>query len=365
MSLSKIVPLLLLAVVGIAAAPEPMSLSRTGTVVADSYSVSRDSLFGSQTSAPMKRSLTPLAQCVTGYHAQFVAQSPWLNLAPGQEADAWGEWRNTGYETWSSGLFIGTWGPTPGQDQASILGGGSGCPAVTNWASCTRIAPSYQPVAYGQTVRFNFRIRAPVARGAYWLYVRPLIEGVTWMEDEGVHWQVNTRLYRRADAAAYADTWALGRNNQYPSFPNDCQNFVSQAMLAGGLPQQGTRYGACYYTEWHRPIQCSVEEGCTWRWTHSWTVAQCQYDYFAYYSDYFSLVFWSQADMWAGDVLHMDIDGVAYPTHSRIFVGAGYDSETNVWYTSLYDQHTTDRRRIGWDRYTLLDFRLWKWHVTY
>ena len=42
--------------------------------------------------------------------------------------------------------------------------------------------------------------------------------------------------YDRSAAAAYADQWALGNNPRYWSSPdNDCANFVSQCLAAGGL----------------------------------------------------------------------------------------------------------------------------------
>jgi len=42
--------------------------------------------------------------------------------------------------------------------------------------------------------------------------------------------------YDRGAAAAYADQWALGNNPRYWSSPdNDCANFVSQCLAAGGL----------------------------------------------------------------------------------------------------------------------------------
>jgi hypothetical protein len=43
-------------------------------------------------------------------------------------------------------------------------------------------------------------------------------------------------IYDRRAAAAYADQWALGNNPRYWSSPdNDCANFVSQCLAAGGL----------------------------------------------------------------------------------------------------------------------------------
>jgi putative amidase-like protein len=45
--------------------------------------------------------------------------------------------------------------------------------------------------------------------------------------------------YNPAAAVAYADQWAHGRNPNYPDFTdNDCTNFNSQGLEAGGLPLQ-------------------------------------------------------------------------------------------------------------------------------
>ena len=45
--------------------------------------------------------------------------------------------------------------------------------------------------------------------------------------------------FDREAAAAYARKWATGTNPNYPRFDNDCTNFVSQVMLAGGWPMLG------------------------------------------------------------------------------------------------------------------------------
>ena len=37
----------------------------------------------------------------------------------------------------------------------------------------------------------------------------------------------------------YAYNWAYGRNSAYPNYGNDCTNFVSQAMEAGGWAETG------------------------------------------------------------------------------------------------------------------------------
>ena len=53
-----------------------------------------------------------------------------------------------------------------------------------------------QPAAFvgpGQVSWFQFTVQAPMTPGTYRLYLRPLVEGATWMEDYGVFWLVTVR----------------------------------------------------------------------------------------------------------------------------------------------------------------------------
>lgn len=43
-------------------------------------------------------------------------------------------------------------------------------------------------------------------------------------------------IYQRTTAASYADKYALNHNSAYYTCLNDCANFVSQALYAGGIP---------------------------------------------------------------------------------------------------------------------------------
>src|SRR4029079_14485200 len=85
--------------------------------------------------------------------------------------------------------YLGTWGPEPGQDMASPLGGdGQAGSPDTGWPLYNRIA--VQPAQYvgpGQVSWFQFTLQAPTTPGTYRLYLRPLIEGAPWMEDSRVY----------------------------------------------------------------------------------------------------------------------------------------------------------------------------------
>src|SRR5438105_5779909 len=134
---------------------------------------------------------------VPGFHAQWYGQSGYPTLCPGDRSTATVAYYNSGSLGWVSGrlgevAYLGTWDSEPGQDRASPLGGDgtNGSPA-TGWPRYNRIA--VQPASYvgpGQVAWFQFTIQAPQQPGFYRLYLRPLIEGATWMEDFGVFWSV-------------------------------------------------------------------------------------------------------------------------------------------------------------------------------
>lgn len=77
------------------------------------------------------------------------------------------------------------------------------------------------------------------------------------------------QMYSGSAAATYAKAWALSTNPSYPRYPNDCTNFVSQAVLAGGWTMAG---GSCSDRTsdsawWYGSSTCwypSVRSSYTW-----------------------------------------------------------------------------------------------------
>src|SRR2546428_7085880 len=134
---------------------------------------------------------------IPGFHAAWYGQSGYMRLCAGDTASATLAYYNSGSLGWVAGrlgeaAFLGTWDSEPGQDRPSILGGDGqlGSPA-TGWPRYNRIA--VQPAPYvgpGQVAWFQFTVKAPSTAGTDRLYVRPLVEGATWLEDIGVFWQV-------------------------------------------------------------------------------------------------------------------------------------------------------------------------------
>ncbi len=135
-----------------------------------------------------------------GFHASWYGQSGYPTLCAGDRSIATVAYDNSGSKGWVLGrmgevAYLGTWSPSPGQDQPSPLGGdGQQGSPNTGWPRYNRVA--IQPADYvgpNQVAWFQFTIQAPSAPGTYRLYIRPLVEGAQWMEDIGVYWYVTVR----------------------------------------------------------------------------------------------------------------------------------------------------------------------------
>src|SRR5438046_4688341 len=134
---------------------------------------------------------------IPGFHASWYGQSGYPRRCLGERSNAVVAFYSSGSRGWVSGrmgevAYLGTWNGDPGQDEPTVLGGNGemGSPQ-TGWPRFNRVAT--QPSDYvgpGQVAWFQFTIQAPDRPGFYRLYIRPLVEGATWMEDAGVYWQV-------------------------------------------------------------------------------------------------------------------------------------------------------------------------------
>ena len=188
-----------------------------------------------------------------GFHASWYGQSGYPTLCPGERSTAVVAYYNSGSRGWRSGrlgemAFLGTWGPSPGQDRPSLLGGDgtAGSPA-TGWPRYNRVAAQpAQWVGPNQVSWFQFTIQAPATPGDYRLYIRPLVEGATWMEDFGVYWQVtvkqvDTPVLGIGVNPTGAATLDLGTARSYAATVNGSSGCVDLAFVdAGAYPGNGT-----------------------------------------------------------------------------------------------------------------------------
>jgi len=125
-----------------------------------------------------------------GYHSTWQQQSAYLVMAPGQTADFWIRFSNSGTLPWVHGV----WGK-----QANLgLNGDDRSPyalgMASGWLWEDRIATTTAAVVQpGEIGEFRFSVRAPLTRGVYRLNLRPVVDGTTWMEDQGVFWIIDVR----------------------------------------------------------------------------------------------------------------------------------------------------------------------------
>jgi uncharacterized protein YkwD len=125
----------------------------------------------------------------SGYHAAWAGQYANPTLAPGQVTQLVVALKNTGWRGW----YVGR----PGE-QANL---GTAAPTDVNrsdlaygWLAPNRLATtSTSYVGPGQIGWFAFSVRAPSTPGTYKLYVRGVIDGSTWLEDQGIHFTITVR----------------------------------------------------------------------------------------------------------------------------------------------------------------------------
>ncbi|MFZ3101109.1 MAG: amidase domain-containing protein [Desulfitobacteriaceae bacterium] len=157
----------------------------------------------------------------------------------------------------------------------------------------------------------------------------------------------NTCLaYSAQNAATYAEQWALSRNSNYPSFTEDCTNFASQALYAGGRPML---YGSTEDTKWYVRKILFV-----WDYTLSWSMASYFYNFLGSNSAPLQGSWTTssapgndKSEIIKGDVLSYDWDGGGSKDHSAIVTYMGYDPNSSN-FGDLVCYHSKDRYRGIW-----------------
>jgi hypothetical protein len=119
---------------------------------------------------------------VGDYHSAWVSQSDYLTLRPGSTSDLVTlTFRNTGTASW-----------VRGQDGRQLNLGVTSDAQIwkdyaAGWPVFDRVAiQNEDEVKPGETATFTFQVRAPTKPGTYILRLRPVIDGVSWLEDQGV-----------------------------------------------------------------------------------------------------------------------------------------------------------------------------------
>jgi hypothetical protein len=128
------------------------------------------------------------------------------------------------------------------------------------------------------------------------------------------------QLFSGSAAAAYAKKWATSTNSAYGRFDNDCTNFASQAMEAGGW---GMIFGSniCDKRK-DDDVWWYLKDGCSrWYWSnvdasYTWGGAENFYQFMK--TSGRGTAASRVMDLGEGDVLQMDFNGTGHRGHTMV-----------------------------------------------
>jgi uncharacterized protein YkwD len=124
-----------------------------------------------------------------GLHSAWMSQTQVPALQPASTSQVTLLFRNTGTKTWTRGVAASqvTLGVNGDSASFSSLGMNVG------WPSANRVAVQNETaVGPGSVASFTFTVKAPFSAGTVRIPLRPVIDGVAWLEDQGVFVPVTT-----------------------------------------------------------------------------------------------------------------------------------------------------------------------------
>lgn len=165
---------------------------------------------------------------------------------------------------------------------------------------------------------------------------------------------VASASYDRLAAARYANKYAYNHNPYYISFTDDCTNFVSQSLRAGGHPYEGVPRAGLLNdnSQWWQ------YDGASGR-TYSWSVAENLGTYLSvtdngadggHHQTAPSTASSPPSPVTQGDPVFYiwDVSTQSTYKHSAFINGVSTDPNSG-WKGTLVDQHTTDRYWAIWN----------------
>lgn len=136
--------------------------------------------------------------------------------------------------------------------------------------------------------------------------------------------------YNRLKAVQYAERWWSSFNPNFPQFTDDCTNFISQCLYAGGVPM------------WGKPNRTKGWwiEGKS-NWSYSWTVAHA-------FMLMLKAAAWTKevknpTQLMIGDIICYDFEGDGRYNHNTIVTAK------DEYGNPLVNAHTTNSRLRFWD----------------
>jgi Putative amidase domain len=152
------------------------------------------------------------------------------------------------------------------------------------------------------------------------------------LNDENID---RNNVYNRFNAVKYAETWWDGHNNEYPLYANDCTNFISQCLRAGGLKMVGMPKAGVGW--WYKNYSSS---------SYSWRVAHALRKYLpGSKSGIKAEEVPTQKHLSLGDIILYDFEGDGRWNHCTIVVAKDENGEP------LVNAHTQNSRKRYWSYY--------------
>ena len=152
--------------------------------------------------------------------------------------------------------------------------------------------------------------------------------------DRDKEWDPSQRVnynYDRMAVVKYAERWWNSYNPNYKKFENDCTNFISQCIHAGGAPMTGyPNRGSGWWMQNNN-------------WSYSWTVANALRIFLSgSKSGLQAKEVNSASDLLAGDVICYDFEGDGKYNHTTVVVAKDRDGQP------LVNAHTSNSRMRYW-----------------
>lgn len=148
--------------------------------------------------------------------------------------------------------------------------------------------------------------------------------------------QPQTYVYDRIAAVRYAELWWNSNNPAYRHFDDNCTNYISQCLHAGGIPMKSTGNRATGW--WYRG---GNSPGAVW--SYSWTVANI----FRWMLERGNPIYTEKKDspyeLTIGDIICYDFEGNGRWDHSTIIVAKDFFGNP------LVNAHTVNSRMRYWD----------------
>ncbi|MBU0648312.1 hypothetical protein KJ855_03985 [Patescibacteria group bacterium] len=153
------------------------------------------------------------------YSFQWISQSSYAKLFPGETTRLWVLVENTGTITWDQNIPIHL-GTDRDTDRESIFY------TPTDWLSPNRPAwlTDDTVIPPGERAVFMFEITAPNQPGIYNEYFRPVVENAGWLEDYGIFWEITVTSPKAEE--------------QLPHDPTD--NYITDGIYQSELINQDT-----------------------------------------------------------------------------------------------------------------------------